>query len=118
MSTITSRCGSVTLMGLGLTLIGLAAAGLLVGAGQVWLQHGTLQDALDNAVIAMQASHRTSAATLQTLVEENSGLSPVKVLNYGVQSGVIHATVGTPVHLWVWAPWMGSEPARVIASTA
>lgn len=117
MSIITSRCGSVTLMGLGLMLVGLATAGLSVGVGQVWLEHARLQDALDNAALVMRASRNASASTLLQLVDANSGLNTVRLVAFSDHNDALKASISAPARLWFWATWMGSSPDQITATT-
>ena len=116
-STITSRCGSVSLMGLGLTIIGVVMAALIVGAGQIWLVHQDLQDALNNAILAMSPGSNATATTLASLVKKDGSFSEVVVNSFDVVGSSVNAEVTTPIHLWFWAPWMGSVPPTVSASS-
>ncbi|PSR20424.1 MAG: hypothetical protein C7B45_14945 [Sulfobacillus acidophilus] len=115
LSITTSRCGSVTLMGLGLSIIGLLMTGFLTSVGQVWISHENLQNALDNAVMAMQAANNSSSTTLASLVETDGGFQTVTVDSLNSGSTALQAVVSTPVNFWFWAQWMGPSPVQVIA---
>lgn len=117
MSIITSRCGSVSLMGLGLTLVGLVMAGAVTGVGQLWLTHQELQDALNNAAAAMEASHNTQLATMATLIKQDGGFSSVTIVSFTANTGAVAATASTPAKPWFWPTWMGPTPIRVVAAT-
>lgn len=117
LSIITSRAGNVSIMGLGLTLVGLAATALIASGGQIWLAHQSLQDALDNAVATMDARHQTSPAVLASLIRaDDPGARAVSVVSIGTNGqGGISATVSQAISLWFWASWMGAEPVRIEA---
>ncbi|NMP22828.1 hypothetical protein [Sulfobacillus harzensis] len=117
MCIITSRAGSVSIMGLGLVLVGLMAAALIVAGGQLWMSQQALQDALGNAALVMEQAHQTSAAELVQLVEDNDPqASSVTVLFcQETATGTLDATVSAPVTLTFWAPWMGIKPLQVQA---
>lgn len=104
-------------MGLGLTIIGVVMAALVVGVGQVWLVHQDLQDALNNAILAMSPGSNASATTLASLVKKDGSFSKVTVNTFDVIGSTVNAEVTTPISLWFWAPWMGSVPPTVSASS-
>ena len=104
-------------MGLGLVVVGLVMAGAVTALGQVWAAQQTLQDALDNAVAAMQAANDTHAAQLVSLVDQDGDLSGVQVVSFSASGGRCSATLQVPVSLWFWPTWLGSEPTVVAATT-
>jgi uncharacterized membrane protein len=102
-------------MGLGLSIVGLVMAGCVASVGQVWLSHENLQNALDNAVMAMQAASDRSSETVASLVEANGGFQSVTVESLNTGSGALQVVVSTPVNFWFWARWMGPSPVQVMA---
>ncbi len=115
--TTTSQCGSVSLMGLGLVLVGLVMAGAVTALGQVWAAQQNLQDALDNAVSVMQQANLRSTAQLVSLVDQDGGLSGAQLISFTPQGAVWSAVIQAPVHLWFWPAWLGSQPTMVDAAT-
>lgn len=117
---IISQCGNVTLMGLGLVVIGCLMAGIIVALGQVWMQQSRIQDAVQNAVIEENASGQNiSQESFVTVVEENSEASSVEVLEWDATSTTIHSVqIGVPLSLWFWPSWMGGAPKEVISVSA
>ena len=122
LSCITSRCGNVTIMGLGLLLIGLLFLGAAVGAGQIWEEHQALQDAMINAASVMDANHEVTAGRFISLVQENGGFSTFRLTSFGTQNQgsvlTIQASGMAPLNLWFWPSWMGRAPAMLIASVS
>lgn len=118
-SIITSRCGSATLMGLGVAVVGLILASVVVVSGQLWTVHQALQDALDNAVWALEeaATGPKSASELGLLVSKDGGFSAVDVLSFQDRQGTITAKVSAPITLGIWPVWLGARPLAVTAAT-
>lgn len=114
---ITFRCGSVSLMGLGLVLVGLVMAASVTALGQVWAAQQNLQDALDNAVSVMQQQNIHSAAQLISLVDQDGELSGVQLISFSPQGDLWSAAIQAPIHLWFWPTWLGSQPITVDAAT-
>jgi hypothetical protein len=116
-SIITSRCGSASLMGLGVAVTGLMAAAVVVAAGELWTTHQSLQDALDNAVWSMQGSSQATRGDLQSLVQVDGGFAWVRVTRFQRRHGVVKASVAAPVGGALWPRWLGIKRPRVTAST-
>ncbi len=104
-------------MALGLTLIGLVMSAVVTCVGELWIAQGNLQDAANNAIVAMETANAPSATTLVDLVEADSGFQDVGVTSFSDASGHIQATVEAPCTLWFWMPWMGPPPFQVVAVT-
>ncbi|MCY0897746.1 MAG: hypothetical protein OWU33_02215 [Firmicutes bacterium] len=117
MSTITSRCGSVTVMGLGLAVIGLWVAWLVNVMGQIWWQHQMLESALINAILAMSAAHTVSTTILTNLLDQNLHGQSVVVESLVTSNGhILSAVVRMPVRIAPWPRWLGPPPLVVIAA--
>ncbi len=104
-------------MGLGLVLVGLVMAGAVTALGQVWAAQQNLQDALDNAVVVMQAANNTNTAQLVSLVDQDGAVSGVHVVSFSPTGQLWSVTVEASVHLWFWPTWAGAQPETVAAAT-
>ena len=102
-------------MALGLAMIGLIMSAAVVSVGQICLEQGNLQDALNNAVQAMETANNQTSSTLVDLVEANSDFQNVGETSFSDTSGQIQARVEAPFTPWFWATWMGATPFQVVA---
>ncbi|MCY0877865.1 MAG: hypothetical protein OWU84_02835 [Firmicutes bacterium] len=116
MSTITSRCGNVTLMGLGIMVIGLWSGLLVYLLGQLWWQHQVLENALVNATTVLAAEGSPTISTLTSLLDADLHTPNVVVDSLTVSNNhVSSAVVSMPAALTPWPQWLGPPPVAIVA---
>lgn len=82
-SITTSQCGNVSLMALGILVLGLTVGGLTALTGQAVATHQALADAMTNAVTTLQKdSAPPNQAQFARLVEEQPGMATARIIAF------------------------------------
>ncbi|AEW06092.1 hypothetical protein Sulac_2630 [Sulfobacillus acidophilus DSM 10332] len=113
LSFITSRCGNVSLMGLGLTIVGLIIGTLTVQTGTLAVEQNQLRDAMANA--AHNFTETPTATLYQNRVDTELQSTQFQLLSFSANWTGSGWTI-TASGRWHTPPFLGIPGGSVVAA--